>query len=226
MGLTQRALHAIETRLLNMVGRGVLKALDDSQGLQLLELDGMPGEELKGVERVQNYGFSSHPKKGHAILVFPQGDRNHGIVVAMDDADARLRDLAPGDVAVHDGRGNVVRLTEEGIEVEAAESSVVVTAATEVTIQAAGSVTVQAAGSANVQAGGEVDLEAGGAASVKAASVDIEAGSATIEAGAVAITASLISLIGVLLINGIPFTAHQHTLVQSGNDDSGPVKVL
>lgn len=216
-----RELHALENRLLNAIGRGVLTSVDDSRGLQIVELDGMPGEELKDVERIQNYGFTSHPKEGsQAVLVFPQGDRGHGIVVAMDDMGARLKDLAQGDVAVHDGRGNVVKLTEDGIEVEAAESAVVVTAATEVTIQAAGSVTVQAAGSAKVQAGGAVDLEAGGAASVKAGSVDIEAGAANIAAGAVSIEASLINLIGLLLINGVPFIAHTHLGVQQGSDET------
>ncbi len=224
-----RILRALENRLLNMIGRGDLKELDDGQGLQVLTLSGMPGEELRDVERVQNYGFTGVPSKGHAVMVFPQGDRNHAIVIALDDVEGRLTGLSPDDVAMYDVRGTTIKFTEEGVEVDTDES-VRITAAKTIKIETIASVDIQAGGAATVKAGGSATVEAGGSAELKAGgSVDVEGESVTVTGGvvnvvgaAVAIEAATIAIIGALLINGIPYAEHVHSDVQSGSSDTGP----
>ena len=50
------------------------------------------------------------------------------------------------------------------------------------------------------------------------------AGNVTVQCpGTVTIQAANIDLVGTLTINGTPFLAHVHTLVQTGTSDSGPV---
>lgn len=102
-----------------MIGRAVISAVDDSKNIQLMKIDLLADETKEGVERFQNYGFTSYPKAGaEGLVLFVGGDRDHGIVVNVDDRRFRLKNLAEGEVAlftdegdkIHFKRGNVIEI--------------------------------------------------------------------------------------------------------------------
>lgn len=102
------------------VARGIVRATGDGTGLQTLRVSLMADEAKDGVERVQEYGFSSHPLPGaECVAVFLGGNRDHGAVIATDDRRHRPGGLGAGDVVIYDHRGNRVLLSDAGIEVTA-----------------------------------------------------------------------------------------------------------
>jgi phage baseplate assembly protein V len=92
-----------------------VRLVADSGGLQVLQLGVLDGETRDGVERVQQYGFTSVPLSGaEAVVLFVGGRRDHGLVVAVDDRRYRLRDLAPGEVALYASAGQRMHLKADG----------------------------------------------------------------------------------------------------------------
>lgn len=99
-------LRPLATRIANMVARAVVQLADDAPRLQLLQLGAGPGETRDGCERFQEYGFSSVPLAGaEAVVIFPNGRRDHGLVVAVDDRRYRPTGLQPGDVILYRAGG-------------------------------------------------------------------------------------------------------------------------
>ncbi len=114
-------MKAIENRLRGMVGRAVLRLVDDATKAQSLQLDLLADESQDAVERLQNYGFTAHPHPGaEAVVVCLGGLRSHAVAIAVEDRRYRLRELEAGEVALYDDLGNVVKLGRERIEIVAA----------------------------------------------------------------------------------------------------------
>jgi phage baseplate assembly protein V len=131
-----RFLEPLRVRIRMIVSRAIVSLIDDSKNMQILQLNLMKDEVKSGVERVQNYGFTSHPKPdAQAVVVFIAGNRDHGLVVAVDDTRYRLKNLPEGGVAVYDFDGNCVKLTEaNGIEIEAPNQKVTIKASGDIEI--------------------------------------------------------------------------------------------
>jgi phage gp45-like len=88
----------------------------------------MADEAKDGVERVQEYGFTSVPLSGSdAVLVFVGGNRDHGVIVATDSREHRPGGMEAGDVAIYDHRSNLITLTVDGIRI-ATDQKMTVTA--------------------------------------------------------------------------------------------------
>jgi len=100
-----------------MIGRAVLSAAaDDTKKLQTLQLLGLSEETLSDAERVQNYGFTSVPHEGaEAVMVFPQGNRDHCLVIAVDDRRYRLKSLEKGEVAIYTDEGDKIHIKRGGM---------------------------------------------------------------------------------------------------------------
>ena len=106
-------------RVMLMVGRALVHAVNDGLKMQELQISLLKGETLEGVEHWLPYGFTHHPHPGaEALAVFLGGNRNHGIVVAVADRRYRLYPLAEGEMAIHDDLGQKVHLKRNGIVVE------------------------------------------------------------------------------------------------------------
>jgi phage baseplate assembly protein V len=102
-----------------MVGRGTLNLTQDGEGQQRMQVALLDGEVRDGVDRVQPYGLSSHPAPGGtAIVVCLGGNRDHPVVIAVDEPRARPTGLAAGEVVVWSARGQRILLREdEGLEI-------------------------------------------------------------------------------------------------------------
>lgn len=108
-------LRPIAARVANGVSRAVVQLVDDATKLQLLQVGALAGETLDEAEHHQPYGFSSVPLAGaEAVVVFPNGDRSHPLVVTVSDRRYRPTAGEPGEVTVHNHNGASVRLTADG----------------------------------------------------------------------------------------------------------------
>ncbi len=126
MQALNKLLAPLRTRVANMVSRAVLSGIDDSTRMQLLQVGLLSEETRDGIERFQNYGFTSNPLTGaEAVVVFVGGRRDHGLAIAVDDRRYRLRNLESGEVAVYTDQGDSIVIRRGGtIEVTGATAVV------------------------------------------------------------------------------------------------------
>lgn len=111
-----------------MVGRCILRAINDSGSVQVVQAQLLADEVQDDVERIQQYGYTSVPLSGaEGVVVFVGGNRDHGIVIATEDRRYRLKGLAGGEVAIYDDQGQAVHLTRSGIVVKGAGKPVTIT---------------------------------------------------------------------------------------------------
>lgn len=121
-----RFVAPIKRRLSLVVGRAILQAISDDTGLQILRLSLGKDETIEGVERIQNYGFSSVPDAGAEVVVLcVGGNRGQAIAVGVDDSRERKKGLQAGDVAVYRKGGDFILLKSSGIEIHSSGSVVV-----------------------------------------------------------------------------------------------------
>jgi len=112
----QALVRPLSRRVANSIARAVVQLADDSAKLQVLQLGVLAGESVDDAERLQEYGFTSVPLAGaEAVVLFPNGDRAHPLVVAVDDRRYRPTGLQPGEVAMYNNVvATLVLLTENG----------------------------------------------------------------------------------------------------------------
>ena len=106
-----------------MIRRGTLKEFDAKGSQHLARVTGLRGEELAGVPRFKEFGFSSHPPIGSTATIMALGGRSdRAMVVGIDHADHGPRDLETGHTALYDAYGNMISLVEREIRVVGATS--------------------------------------------------------------------------------------------------------
>jgi phage baseplate assembly protein V len=92
-------------------GRCVITATDDTGGVHKVQVRATPRELIDDVPVVQLYGVASHAQVGsEAHMVCARGDRSSTVVVATNNADARLRNLQPGEVGIYTDEGDTIIL--------------------------------------------------------------------------------------------------------------------
>lgn len=98
-----------------MVARGVVNLINDAGGLQRLQVEALDNEPLDDVERVQNFGLTSHPPRGSVpVLVAVAGSRDHMIAVAVDNEEYRPRGLKEGESAIYNAHGVLFMFDKDG----------------------------------------------------------------------------------------------------------------
>lgn len=96
-----RALNGIR-----MAFRGVLTRVNSAGQVQTIQGKGLAGEQLQDNELFQHYGFTSNPLPGTAAIVLPlNGKTSHGIIIATEHGNYRLKELQPGEVALYTDEG-------------------------------------------------------------------------------------------------------------------------
>lgn len=109
-------MDAFKKRVMSMVGRCIIMAVDDSRKIQSVQVEVLADELHDEAERFQHYGFSTHPIPGaEGIIVRIGGTASHGVIIVVDDRRYRLTDLAQGEVALYDDLGQVIHLKRDGI---------------------------------------------------------------------------------------------------------------
>lgn len=100
----------LKRRILLMFARAVVTAINDSGGVQMVDLGVLEDEERDAVARPQDYGLSSNPPIGsQAVVAFFGGQRDRGVVLRVEAPDYRPN-LETGEVALYDKDGNFVKL--------------------------------------------------------------------------------------------------------------------
>jgi phage baseplate assembly protein V len=91
--------------------RGVITLVKAAGAVQLVQLDGLSGEQLQDAELFQQYGCTSNPPPGAMCIVLPLGGRTaHGVVIATEHGSYRLKGLKSGEVALYSDEGDSVIL--------------------------------------------------------------------------------------------------------------------
>lgn len=135
-----------------MVGRAVIRMVNDGLKEQALQISLLDGETRDLVERYQHYGFTSHPHPGgEAIVVAIGGSRDHLVVVADGDRRYRFKFLAQGEVALYTDEEDHIHLKRNReIDVVGGEKVTVQTKVASVTATTSATVT-----SPEINLGGE-----------------------------------------------------------------------
>ncbi|WP_038304907.1 phage baseplate assembly protein V [Kingella kingae] len=93
--------------------RGKLKLTQSSEPIQRTQVAGLDGETLQDVEQLQQFGFTSHAPADSDVIVVPLGgDTSHGIVIACEHGDLRVKQLQSGEVAIYDQAGSSIVLKQ------------------------------------------------------------------------------------------------------------------
>lgn len=125
----ERLIRPLRVRLLNMVGIGVLESTDDSKGTQEVQASLLGEDDVRSLERPQQYGFYSRPRKGAEVkALFVGGRRDHGLAIVTEDRVYRIRNLADGEVAIGwDGGPQIVLKANGDIQITPGSGLVSVT---------------------------------------------------------------------------------------------------
>lgn len=98
-----------------MVGRAIVNLVNDATKMQSVQVSLLADEVRPDVERFQNYGFTSHPHPGaEAVALSVAGNRDHVVVVAVDDRRYRLAALQQGEVAIYTDEGDQIVIQRGG----------------------------------------------------------------------------------------------------------------
>jgi len=96
--------------------RAVLTGLDTKPGVQLMQADGLSGEQLQASELMQHFGFTSAPPAGTQCIVLPLGGKSaHSVIVATECGAYRVTALRSGEVAVYNQSGAKIVLKDQRI---------------------------------------------------------------------------------------------------------------
>ena len=129
--------------LANLLGIGRAKVIDDTGDLQLMQVtegaagSGFADRVLDKVKRLTEFGFSSVPPiDSEVVMIRRGGDRACSLVIATSHRPSRPKNLKPGDVALYDVRGAIIKLTEHGLEIDCAGLEAKLTNCSKVTLDA------------------------------------------------------------------------------------------
>jgi len=153
-------LGQLKRRILSLIARSVVTLVNDALAGQQLQIRLLAGETRDGVERIQNYGFSSVPMEGAypAVVICAAGDRAQALAIVVDDVRHRPREGMPGDVVVYDWQGNSIRLRPgdppEEEEDPPPNALLEIVASKDLTINVAGNATLTVTGQLNLGGGG------------------------------------------------------------------------
>lgn len=103
----KRFLAPLQRRVMNLIIKGIVDSVDDSDELQKIKLTLLSDEVQSDLDRLQQFGLTSNPPKdSEALVLFLGGNRDHGVVIAVDSTVNRPTGLKTGEVAVYKDKSN------------------------------------------------------------------------------------------------------------------------
>lgn len=113
--ILKRLLAPLERRVRGLATRVRLTGTRDGGGLQLVSLEGLAGERLPNIVRLQQFGASGHAPKGSTgLLVAIGGARSSALLIALDHPGSRPTDLQEGEYRIYNAHGDYVHLAADG----------------------------------------------------------------------------------------------------------------
>jgi phage baseplate assembly protein V len=100
-----------------------MKNSKDSKGLPNAQIQLLDGEVQEKVIFTQNYGFYSMPSTGsRALVIFPKGCRNEGILLIADKPGVRPNNMNSDDVLMKHIDGDVLNMTGSELTLSSADA--------------------------------------------------------------------------------------------------------
>ncbi|HZU64967.1 MAG TPA: phage baseplate assembly protein V [Novosphingobium sp.] len=125
----------------NMVGAGNVTGVDDSGETQRLQItegavgSGFMARVLDGVRRIFSFGFTSVPPLGSEVVMLRRGgQRVCSIIIGTNHRASRPTGLSPGDTAMYDVRGVILKFTAAGPVLDCAGLPLIIQNASKMTI--------------------------------------------------------------------------------------------
>lgn len=130
-------------RVSMILGIGRITAHNDSGAVQEVQYQ-TPLEVRDKTPRMAEFGFSSGlPVGTDVVLAFLGGDRSSAVIVASNNPSFRHTGLSSGETVIYNQWGMYVKLTEEGIVIEAQGKPVDINNASTVTVKATESIRLE-----------------------------------------------------------------------------------
>jgi len=108
------SIESVIQRIKLLFGTGIVTR-SAAKIVQLKLATGITNDRIK---RPHNYGFMSHAlPESRAYTLFVGGDTSRGIAVCIEDERHEI-ELAPGEVAMLDDKGNLIHFTASGIDIK------------------------------------------------------------------------------------------------------------
>jgi phage baseplate assembly protein V len=142
--LYDRELAQIIRRLDMMVARGASSGITDGAAMQTMQADFLEGEAIDDLERFQSFGVTSVPPAGSDVLaVFIGGNRDQGVVLAINDRGSRPTGLKAGETMIYNAAEVRILLNADGELVIKPKTKVIIEAPEGVEIEARDGVTIK-----------------------------------------------------------------------------------
>jgi len=130
-------LSSLYHRVRMILGIGKITSMSDSGSAQTVQYQ-TPMEVRDNTIRMAEFGFSSGLPAGTDVVIgFLGGDRSNAVIMGSNHQGYRQTGLAAGETVIYSQWGQIVKLTQSGIIVDAKNQPVTVNNATTVTINAA-----------------------------------------------------------------------------------------
>ena len=110
-----QGMRDLRNRLLQMVGRGILRVLEADGSAQRLQVELLAREVRGRIDHAQAFGVHTVPLEGaEVVVVFPGGNRGDGLALVVADARHAPDDLVGGESCLYDATGQRVHLRADG----------------------------------------------------------------------------------------------------------------
>lgn len=100
--ILKRLLTPIKNKIFLLIGKGILKIVENTADTQLLQATFLNGETFSKLRRMEDYGVTSYPlADAEPVGVFVNGNRASGLIITVHDRRTRPTDLAEGEVCMY-----------------------------------------------------------------------------------------------------------------------------
>ncbi len=115
--LFNQMIAPLKRKVLLMIGRGIMLAVDSSKDIQLSSVNLLADETKDKTEVFQHFGFTSNiPQDSELIFLSVGGNREHGIIIGSENRTLRLKNLNVGDTAIYNKNGKYVWIEGDNIK--------------------------------------------------------------------------------------------------------------
>jgi phage baseplate assembly protein V len=104
--------------LRTMLRRAAIAAVNDAGDQQLLDLLGFASEKLKGVPRIESFGFASNPPSGgNGLIICPGGRSDRAMLLGGEHPDYRPKNQPSGGTTIYDANGQAISFVQDNIRI-------------------------------------------------------------------------------------------------------------